>query len=332
MQQDKRIPVTIISGFLGSGKTTLLRHCLAHKPAGARWAVLVNEFGVLGIDEALLGDADALAQVAGGCICCTTALLLRTNLNRLIRQRPDHLLIEPSGLGHLQGIVALLQEPDLAQWLCISQVWVLVDMSQIENPVYRHHPLFLDQLKSATGLIASKIDCIGQGAAQTQLMQLCADEALPQKEIAWMQWGQLPVGQVVSSVASPVMPAPVFMQTKAPAATAKTPKPDAQWGVWRVWIHVQQGYASISAACDVPRVQSAVFLQRLCALKPLGIMRMKAAVHTLEGWKILNHTVGQEACQPSKPLNAQRIEWIVTEALLAATLLDIQRVLEADSA
>jgi G3E family GTPase len=69
----QNIPTHVIAGPLGAGKTSLISHLLAQRPAGERWAVLINEFGQIGIDAALLTrDADgiALGEVAGGCLCC----------------------------------------------------------------------------------------------------------------------------------------------------------------------------------------------------------------------------------------------------------------------
>lgn len=92
----------LITGFLGSGKTTTIRHLLAHKPDRERWAVLVNEFGEIGIDGALLADSGAvLKEIPGGCMCCVNGLPMQVGLNMLLQQaKPDRLLIEPTGLGH----------------------------------------------------------------------------------------------------------------------------------------------------------------------------------------------------------------------------------------
>ena len=91
----------LITGFLGSGKTTSILHLLAQKPADEKWAVLVNEFGEVGIDGALLADSGALLKDPGGCMCCVNGLPMQVGLNTLLRQgKPDRLLIEPTGLGH----------------------------------------------------------------------------------------------------------------------------------------------------------------------------------------------------------------------------------------
>jgi len=75
MSASRPIPTNLISGFLGAGKTTAILHLLRQKPADERWAVLVNEFGEIGVDGALLGNPDEvfIREVAGGCICCALA-------------------------------------------------------------------------------------------------------------------------------------------------------------------------------------------------------------------------------------------------------------------
>jgi G3E family GTPase len=101
-----RIPVTIVTGFLGAGKTTLLKHFLA-TPEGAGTAVVVNEFGAVGIDDALLrGSADETVLLGNGCVCCHTRTDLQNVLRRLVTERdrgviPDfrRIVIETSGLA-----------------------------------------------------------------------------------------------------------------------------------------------------------------------------------------------------------------------------------------
>src|SRR5690606_1562237 len=91
------IPTHLIGGPLGAGKTSLIRHLLAGKPAAERWAVLINEFGQIGLDQALLtaaaSDGVSLSEIPGGCLCCVGGAPLRVDLTRLLRQaRPDRLL------------------------------------------------------------------------------------------------------------------------------------------------------------------------------------------------------------------------------------------------
>ncbi len=105
------IPCTIVTGPLSVGKTSFISRLLALKAPDERWAVLVNEFGALGIDGALVSGGAAgqpgvvVRELAGGCLCCQAAGVLVPAIAQLLRQarNPARLLIEPSGLGHPAG-------------------------------------------------------------------------------------------------------------------------------------------------------------------------------------------------------------------------------------
>src|ERR1700761_892701 len=113
----EKVPVTIITGFLGAGKTTLVRH-LMQNPQGRRLAVLVNEFGDVGIDgDILKGCADtncpedAIVELTNGCICCTVADDFAPTIAKLLArpQSPDHILIETSGLALPKPLLKVLE-------------------------------------------------------------------------------------------------------------------------------------------------------------------------------------------------------------------------------
>ncbi len=157
-----RIPVNLITGFLGVGKTTALMKLLANKLANEYWAVVVNEFGEVGIDGATLstaGEGLQVAEVPGGCVCCTTSPMLRTALNRLVKdRRPDRLLIEPSGLGHPAGIVDLLRDPFMAKVFEVRAVITLLDPRHLEDSRYTSHETWRDQIQLADVLLLNKCD------------------------------------------------------------------------------------------------------------------------------------------------------------------------------
>ena len=111
----KPIPTNIITGFLGAGKTTAIQKLIAKKPKGQRWAVLVNEFGEVGIDsnlfEGTIEDHNGVtvSQVPGGCMCCANGLPIQMALSILIaKSKPHRLLIEPTGLGHPKEVLSML--------------------------------------------------------------------------------------------------------------------------------------------------------------------------------------------------------------------------------
>ena len=111
------IPTNIITGFLGVGKTSSILNLLKQKPDSERWAILVNEFGEIGIDGSLLegqykqNQGVFIREVPGGCMCCTAGLPMQMALNLLLAHaKPNRLLIEPTGLGHPVEVLQTLSE------------------------------------------------------------------------------------------------------------------------------------------------------------------------------------------------------------------------------
>lgn len=154
------IPTNIITGFLGVGKTTAIKHLLAAKPAHEVWSVLVNEFGEIGIDGALLKESNAhIREVPGGCICCVAGLPMKMALNMLIaRTKPDRILIEPTGLGHPQEIINSLTGEYYDTVLDLRAAITLVDPRKLVDGRYTGNATFNDQIAVADVLVANKID------------------------------------------------------------------------------------------------------------------------------------------------------------------------------
>ncbi|WP_159564721.1 CobW family GTP-binding protein [Budvicia diplopodorum] len=150
----------LITGFLGSGKTTTIQHLLRQKPANENWAILVNEFGEIGIDGTLLSNQGAtLKEIPGGCMCCVNGLPMPVGLNMLLKQaKPDRLLIEPTGLGHPKQILSLLTSEFYQPLLDLRATLCLVDARQLQQQRYYENENFRDQLASADIILASKSD------------------------------------------------------------------------------------------------------------------------------------------------------------------------------
>jgi cobalamin biosynthesis protein CobW len=131
----RRIPATIVTGFLGAGKTSLVRHLLT-QAAGHRLAVIVNEFGELGIDRELLlgcGDPtcteDDIVELANGCLCCTVADDFLPTLSRLIdrAEPPGHIVIETSGLALPKPLVQAFAWPEIRTRTTVDGVVTVID-------------------------------------------------------------------------------------------------------------------------------------------------------------------------------------------------------------
>ncbi len=157
------IPTHLILGFLGVGKTTAVLDLLARKPAGEKWAVLVNEYGQVSIDEAFIegetvAEGVAVRSVAGGCFCCTTSPQLPVALHFLLQEaKPDRLLIETSGLGHPAQLLDNLRA-NYADRLEVKATLGIVSPIDFACPGMLDNPVFRDQIQMSDLLILNKAD------------------------------------------------------------------------------------------------------------------------------------------------------------------------------
>ena len=227
--QLRKIPVTVVTGFLGSGKTTLLRHILQHAQ-GKRIAVIVNEFGELGIDGDILKgcgigcdvDADGnmgaerageLYELANGCLCCTVQEAFFPVMEALVERRDqiDHVLIETSGLALPKPLVQAFNWPSIKNSFTVDAVITVVDgpaaasgqfaanpaavdAQRRADPNLDHesplHELFEDQLSAADLVILNKIDLLDP-ADRTAVEALIRGEIPPHVKIVPASMGRL---------------------------------------------------------------------------------------------------------------------------------------------
>ena len=185
-----KIPVTVITGFLGSGKTTLIRHLMAN-PQGKRLAILVNEFGTMGVDGDILKSCadescpvENIVELANGCICCTVADDFIPTIEALMALpvRPDHILIETSGLALPKPLLKAFDWPAIRSRVTVDGVIAIadaeavaagrfapdvaaVDAQRAADPSIDHEtPLsevFEDQILCADLILLSKADLAG---------------------------------------------------------------------------------------------------------------------------------------------------------------------------
>ena len=187
-----RVPCTIVTGFLGAGKTTLIRHVLA-SAGGRRLAVLVNEFGDVGIDgEILKGCGNAacpeenIVELANGCLCCTVADEFVPALDQILARRPavEHIVIETSGLALPKPLVKAFNWPEIASRVTVDGVVAVVDGAAVaagrfaddpeavakqraeDSSLEHDNPLeevFEDQLLCADLIVLNKADLVDGG-------------------------------------------------------------------------------------------------------------------------------------------------------------------------
>jgi cobalamin biosynthesis protein CobW len=191
-----KIPVTVITGFLGAGKTTLIRH-LMQNPQGKRLAILVNEFGTVGVDGDILKSCaddncpvENIVELANGCICCTVADDFIPTIEALMAMpvRPDHILIETSGLALPKPLLKAFDWPAIRSRITVDGVIALadaeavaagrfapdvaaVDAQRAADPSLDHEtPLsevFEDQILCADLILLSKADLAGETGLAT---------------------------------------------------------------------------------------------------------------------------------------------------------------------
>ncbi|NPA71643.1 MAG: hypothetical protein GXO35_02315 [Gammaproteobacteria bacterium] len=162
----KKIAVNLITGALGSGKTTLLRNVLRQKPAEEHWVLLVNEFGAVGIDGAILSENKSIQveQIPGGCICCTAQGELKETIEALLKtQSIDRLLIEPTGLGEPDSLVDLLQSDLFAGHFDIQSVFAVFDSTDISVKAFNQYTILQNLAHMADIIIFNKQDLAFKG-------------------------------------------------------------------------------------------------------------------------------------------------------------------------
>ncbi|MEM1376688.1 MAG: cobalamin biosynthesis protein CobW [Pseudomonadota bacterium] len=186
-----KIPATVITGFLGAGKTTMIRNMLQNAD-GRKIALIINEFGDLGVDgEVLKGcgietcSEDDIVELTNGCICCTVADDFIPTMTQLLERedRPDHIVIETSGLALPQPLVAAFNWPEIKTQVTVDGVVTVIDAAAVAAGRFAHdhdaldaqrkadeeldhesplEELFEDQIRAADMIVLNKADLVDE--------------------------------------------------------------------------------------------------------------------------------------------------------------------------
>jgi G3E family GTPase len=192
------VPTNVITGFLGVGKTTAILNLLKNKPANERWAVLVNEFGEIGVDGSLMqgqyGQETGIfvREVPGGCMCCTSGLPMQIALNQLlVKAKPDRLLIEPTGLGHPKEVLEVLSAEYYQDVLSLHKTLTIVDARKLTDQRYTDHKTFNQQIATADRVVGNKID-LYEDKDKVRLNEYVKQHGQPHAEVIFTLNGEIP--------------------------------------------------------------------------------------------------------------------------------------------
>jgi cobalamin biosynthesis protein CobW len=279
-----KIPALVISGFLGSGKTTLVRHLLEDAQSrGERVAVISNEFGALGIDQALLGEgAEAYVELAGGCVCCKLSDELRDTLQMLWEKvHPEKIIVETSGVALPYDTQLNFWRPPVCDWIDDDMAVVVVNAEQLADRT-ELEGTFEDQVGSADLLVLNKCDLV----PESDLPQLKAflAEMAPDTPIVQCVQGLLP---------------PELLFTPDPQRFAKRDREP-------------QPHSHAHFECEERYFETIRGQDLIAELRKIGALRAKGFVETEEGVQLVQGVGRRIELSPAPPqLAPERVGRVV---------------------
>lgn len=286
------VPTHIITGFLGAGKTTVLRHLLTQKPENEVWAVLMNEFGEIGVDQAWIAAHQGIAvkEVLGGCLCCTSQLPMQIALARLLSEfKPTRLFIEPTGLGHPKELIDQLSESHWQTSLNIRQVVTVIDGHRLNEQLWQKHEIFLQQLDVADVVLVSHQSEMNADD-QCQLKQLQDSYQFTPKQWQRLDHGKIRLDQIdkarvnIKTQKQPLLSQQLLTQSMPRLSGSDFSAPKT---LPYHYSSEQQGF--FVAGWHMPKswqFDADGLIRVLQAIQ--GFVRIKAKLNTIDGWIDIN--------------------------------------------
>ncbi len=328
----ERTLVNIIGGFLGVGKTTAINQLLTQRPVNETWAVVVNEFGEIGIDGMLLDAGDhstqslTIHEIPGGCICCTAGFAFQDAVVRLLRRRrPHRLLIEPTGIATLRSIIDTLRQPGLAESVELRTVITLVDPAHWASAPHRGNETYRDQIEAADVLLANRTDLSDRHLTDRFLRE--AGEFFPPKR----RVATIAHGKIDPAVLDLVREGRDRATAGATPVLARIePLPSLNADPATSGLRRSSGHLARAAYRSAGRTfaAEAIFDEHclaewvLQARRSPHLLRLKGVFHTTGGWIAYNATPQEHSLRAASHRRDSRVECVRTPAEIDTAVND----------
>ncbi len=182
----KQIAVNLVAGSLGAGKTTLIKNLLEHKPENENWGLVVNEFGAIGIDGAILSnnhESIEVTNIPGGCICCSASGEFQEAMEELTKTyQLDRIIIEPTGLGEPDGMVEMLHSGYFQNAFNVQTVFAVLDSAITTVDQFKKLMIMQNLIDVADVVVLNKTDRATQENLDS-LKQYCGELYPPKMAI-----------------------------------------------------------------------------------------------------------------------------------------------------
>ena len=273
-----RVPAIVLSGFLGSGKTTLLNHLL-REAGGRRVAVVVNEFGEVGIDGARVAGSEQFVELDNGCLCCA----LNEDLKRILGELRDrggfeHLVLETTGLADPLPVAWTFSRPGLADFYRVDAIVTVVDAAHLDRAL-EEAPEAALQIERADLLVLNKLDLVEDGGASARNR---VETMNPRAPVLTATRGRVDWD--------------ILLDTEVPSQGGSRDSP-----LEHVEHDHRPSFESVSFETDAVLSEDA--LEDLFYELPRSVYRVKGLIETdgAEPWRLVNAVAGRFEIEPFSP-------------------------------